>query len=480
MRPTTRLSLLSLGTSLLAATASAGGGGYQFIDLGTLGGANSSALGLNDAGQVVGWAEIPGCTTTNGFPCKRAFLWENGVMTDLGFLPGDEGSIARAINDAGLVVGNSERDVIAGSGTYHAVTWDAGGITPLVDLGQGTSWADDVNASGTVAGYSTDPGSLRDSVVTWQGGAITNLGLNEPHSYSRGYGLNDGGVVVGFAWDLFQPNDTILFDGSTWTQLGGFGQFQNSEGRDVNNTGVTVGLEAFPSGSWHGAYWSFGASATIDTGVLPGFELSELYDVNDAGVAVGRSYGDAQGLGSRAMLFDGTQLIDINSLLPAGTNALLLDANEINEAGDIVGTALIGNEGHAYLLRRTDSGTSFCMATQNSTGAPASISASGSVSLGDNDLVLQATSVPNTPFLFFYGPAQTLTPLGDGWLCVAGGITRIGAPQVASSHTALKVVDVTAAGLQPGTTNFQCWFRDIAAGGTGNNTSDGVSVTFVP
>ena len=180
------------------------------------------------------------------------------------------------------------------------------------------------------------------------------------------------------------------------------------------------------------------------------------------------------------MLFDGTQLVDLNSLLPAGTNALLLDANEINEAGDVVGTALIGNEEHGYLLRRTDSGTSFCMATQNSTGAPASISASGSASLGDNDLVLQATSVPNTPFLFFYGPAQTLTPLGDGWLCVTGGITRIGAPQVASSHTALKVVDVAAAGLQPGTTNFQCWFRDIAAGGTGNNTSDGVSVTFVP
>ena len=75
---------------------------------------------------------------------------------------------------------------------------------------------------------------------------LTDIGVGEPHSYSRAYGVNDAGVTVGFAWDLFQPNDTILFDGSTWFQIGGFGQFQNSEGRDVNNAAV----QQTPTSAW--------------------------------------------------------------------------------------------------------------------------------------------------------------------------------------------------------------------------------------
>ena len=39
----------------------------------------------------------------------HAFLWENGVTTDLGVLPGDEDSGAAAINNAGQIVGSSGR-----------------------------------------------------------------------------------------------------------------------------------------------------------------------------------------------------------------------------------------------------------------------------------------------------------------------------------------------------------------------------------
>ena len=55
-------------------------------DLGTLGG-TSDARGINARGQVVG---ISG---------NRAFVWEKGVMTELG------GSAAFAINAAGEIVG---------------------------------------------------------------------------------------------------------------------------------------------------------------------------------------------------------------------------------------------------------------------------------------------------------------------------------------------------------------------------------------
>src|SRR5688500_4715224 len=84
------------GTYLLA-----GGGFHGFlyrdgalIDLGTLGGTNSSARGINDRGDVVGWSE----TATEA---RRAFLFSNGVLHDLGMPV----SMASDINNQRQIVG---------------------------------------------------------------------------------------------------------------------------------------------------------------------------------------------------------------------------------------------------------------------------------------------------------------------------------------------------------------------------------------
>src|SRR5207248_9972172 len=70
-------------------------------DLGTLGGSSSLAVAINERAHVVGVSE-----TSSGQ--SHAFLWQNAVMTDLGTLGGTN-SIAVAINERGQVIGNSEK-----------------------------------------------------------------------------------------------------------------------------------------------------------------------------------------------------------------------------------------------------------------------------------------------------------------------------------------------------------------------------------
>jgi probable HAF family extracellular repeat protein len=63
---------------------------YDISDLGTFGGPTSVALGINDNGQVVGSADLPTGQ-------RRAYIWEDGVMTQLSPLPGDSTSADRGI-----------------------------------------------------------------------------------------------------------------------------------------------------------------------------------------------------------------------------------------------------------------------------------------------------------------------------------------------------------------------------------------------
>jgi len=73
-----------------------------FLDLGTLGGTESAAQGINDDGQVVGFA-------ANASGSNAAFIWDDGVLTDLNLLisPASGWTLteARGINNAGEIVG---------------------------------------------------------------------------------------------------------------------------------------------------------------------------------------------------------------------------------------------------------------------------------------------------------------------------------------------------------------------------------------
>src|SRR5579862_478882 len=86
---------------------------YNLKDLGTLGGSQSQALGLNSAGDVVGFSTLAGDQVTH------PFLWTPaGGMQDLGGLGGTY-AYATSVNTAQEVVGYSDRT----SGPIHAFYW---------------------------------------------------------------------------------------------------------------------------------------------------------------------------------------------------------------------------------------------------------------------------------------------------------------------------------------------------------------------
>jgi hypothetical protein len=133
-------------------------------------------------------------------------------------------------------------------------------------------------------------------------------------------------------------------------------------------------------------------------------------------------------------------------------------------------------------LRISDGGlgTAYCEATANSTGFGAQISSYGSASVSANNFTLRAGPVPNQFGLFFHGANKNQIPFGNGFLCVTGGIVRLNPPTISSGGFATRPVNLIGGGFGPGTRQFQYWFRDPAGGGAAFNTSNGLSVTFLP
>jgi len=134
------------------------------FDLGTLGGAWGEAIQINNKGQVVGFSAT--ASNPNGEP----FLWENGVLTDLGNFGGDIFGQALDINNKGQIVGLSAGDP-SDITTYHALLWEHGVLTNLqtkipADSGWQLLAAAGINEHGQIVGEGLHNGILRACLLT--------------------------------------------------------------------------------------------------------------------------------------------------------------------------------------------------------------------------------------------------------------------------------------------------------------------------
>jgi probable HAF family extracellular repeat protein len=123
--------------------------------LGSIGGeAWNTPMAINDEGQVVGFANVE---AGGGFNA-HAFLWTADLgMRDLGTLPGDSLSEALGIDDLGQVVGQS---CTTGFASCHAFLWEDGIMTNLSELAPGYDgsflFANDINDAEQITGQAVD------------------------------------------------------------------------------------------------------------------------------------------------------------------------------------------------------------------------------------------------------------------------------------------------------------------------------------
>lgn len=152
-----------------------GPNGIGITDLGTLGGVYSSATGINNSGQVTGWAQTG--NTGNASVDSHAFITgPNGVgMTSLGTLNGNF-SAANSINNSGQVVGNVGE--VSDIYYHHAFITgpDGAGMTSLGTLGGYFSDALSINDGGEAIGWATTANDDFHAFLYSHGG-ITDLSL---------------------------------------------------------------------------------------------------------------------------------------------------------------------------------------------------------------------------------------------------------------------------------------------------------------
>jgi probable HAF family extracellular repeat protein len=271
-------------------------------------------------------------TTIDPFPLgpwrspTHAFIWRNGVKQDLGTLGGLDSFPTGGCNNerSDLVVGwsftNSTANASTGIPTQHAFVWDHGKMTDIPTLGGTFAFAQCTNNQAQVIGQSSLVGDV--------GCAPSDL-LNtcDEHAFSWNHGtLTDLGTLGG------------SFSVANW----------------LNNQGEAVGGATTTNDeSFHATLWRNGQ--ITDLGTFDGDCASVGVAINSKGQVIGLSFNcDTNTL--RMVLWENGSMIDLNAAIPSNSSLFLIEPDNINERGEIVGRGLppgcddLDMCGHVFLL----------------------------------------------------------------------------------------------------------------------------------
>ncbi len=342
----------------LAATAIGVAQTYTITDIGVLKNDNeSSGFWINDSGQVVGCSDIE---TVEGYPCtgtvlgQHAFVWsKSGGMKDLGTLPGASISAASGINADGTIVGYSNVEGLLVT-NFVAVQWtSSGSMTNLGTLSGGASSAAfEINSSGESCGDSFLSNN-NVNATSWESDKIKDLGSLSGSIFTAALDINDDGDIVGESVLSYGPpfsSHAFYWNGSTMKDLGTLPGGITSVANAINSPGGIVGESdgTATGGLWHAVKWNT-SHEIQDLGVLSGGTYSIAFGINDSGIVVG--YANIFNNAVHAIVWKGSGgMKDLNSLIPADSGWVLINANAINNSGQITGYGTKDGHNHAFLL----------------------------------------------------------------------------------------------------------------------------------
>jgi probable HAF family extracellular repeat protein len=347
---------------------------YEITLLSSLGGTSSRGNSINELGWVSGFSNLPGDAS------RHATLWRNGTIVDLGTLgdPNSNSSVPSAgMNNRGTIVGISQTaepepagelwscSVFFPAGMNTGLTclgfvWESGEMQPVPTLGGNNGFATGVNSRGQITGWAEndveDPTCVAPQVFQFRGfvwdpdsGELTELPPFPGDTSSTGNAINEQGQVVGIsgicddAVGKFSALRAVMWDKGEVIDLGNLGGVSWHTPWAINDRGDVVGFSN-PPGDDNGEFIAHAFLWTKEDGMrdletLPGDSFSQANGINARGQIVGVSFGGSDGF--RAFLFeDGDEeMTDLNSLVAPGFSGVLRDARDINEQGQITGSA---------------------------------------------------------------------------------------------------------------------------------------------
>jgi probable HAF family extracellular repeat protein len=323
---------------------------YTILDLG---GANSSGKGwafpdkLNNLGQVAGQGIGPYFLTRPNQPIDPA--------TDVLGPANSASSYVEAyysVNDVGQVVGLMNRAAFLRN--------TDGTVRSLGTFGGPESGAVDINNAGQVAGTALLSNNLSRAFRTapnpTQLGPDDDLGTLPGATQSFARAINSTGQVAGSSTfpnpdegnvinHAFRTTPTGKIDASS--DLGP--SLIHSWAGDINDSGQVVGV--YDNGQGNRAFLT-APNAPIDPlhdnlGSLGG-PRSGAIGVNNLGQVVGDAE-LASGLSALFLYTDGV-MYNLDDLLPPHPSMRLRTVNDINDRGQITGSAFVGLEVHGFLM----------------------------------------------------------------------------------------------------------------------------------